>query len=118
MPPLQSYHRLPAYAGNLARADVAWATAALRHGVEPHVVLHEVARGGARAAASQQAALAHGTRVVARALATAKPGQAVERTVALTVEALAAAVKWPLAAVKALLIIRSIARELSQERGR
>lgn len=117
-PPLQAYHRLPAYGGSLERADAAWATAALRRGVEPHVVLREVAARGARSSASREAALAHGTRVVARALATVRPGQAVEKTVALTAQALAAAVKWPLAAVKALLIIRSIARELSQDRGR
>ena len=38
--------------------------------------------------------------------------------VAMTVQALATAVKVPLAVVKALLIIRTIARELSQDRGR
>lgn len=117
-PPLQSYHRLPAYAGNLERADIAWATAALRRGVEPHVVLREVAAKGARAAGSREAALAHGTRVVARALAAVQPGRAVEKTVALAAQALAATVKWPLALVKTLLIIRSFARELSQDRGR
>jgi hypothetical protein len=36
----------------------------------------------------------------------------------MTVQALATAVKVPLAVVKALLIIRTIARELSQDRGR
>jgi hypothetical protein len=77
-----------------------------------------VAKRGAHAAASKEAALAHGTRVVARALATVQPGRAVEKTVSLTVQALATVVKAPLAVVKALLIIRSIARELSQERGR
>ena len=97
---------------------MAWATAALRRGVEPHVVLHEVAAKGARAAGSREAALAHGTRVVARALATVQPARAVEKTVALAAQALAATVKWPLALVKTLLIIRSIARELSQDRGR
>ncbi len=117
-PPLATYHRHPAYAGSAERADVGWATAALRRGVEPHVVLREVAKRGAHAAASKEAALAHGTRVVARALATVQPGRAVEKTVSLTVQALATAVKAPLAVVKALLIIRSIARELSQERGR
>ena len=117
-PPLQSYHRLPAYAGNLERADMAWATAALRRGVEPHVVLREVATKGARAAGSREAALAHGTRVVARALAAVKPGRAVEQTVALAAQALAATVKWPLAVVKTLLIIRSIARELSKDLSR
>ena len=77
-----------------------------------------MAKRGAHAAASKEAGLAHGTRVVARALATVQPGRAVEKTVSLTVQALATAVKAPLAVVKALLIIRSIARELSQERGR
>jgi len=118
MPELATYHRHRAYAASPERADVAWATAALRRGVEPHVVLREVAARGARATASQEAALAHGTRVVARALATVKPGRAVEKVVSMTVQALATAVKAPLAVVKALLIVRSIARELSQERGR
>ena len=77
-----------------------------------------MAKRGAHAAASKEVALAHGTRVVARALATVQPGRAVEKTVSLTVQALATVVKAPLAVVKALLIIRSIARELSQERGR
>jgi hypothetical protein len=86
--------------------------------VEPHVVLREVAAKGARAAASREVALAHGTRVVARALAAVQPGRAVEKTVALTAQALAAAVKWPLAVVKTLLIIRSIARELSKDLSR
>ncbi|QQR74052.1 MAG: relaxase/mobilization nuclease domain-containing protein [Holophagales bacterium] len=117
-PELSTYHRHPAYAPNLERADTAWATAALRRGVEPHVVLREVAERGARATASKEATLAHGTRVVARALATVQPGRAVEKTVSLTVQALATAVKAPIAVVKALLIIRTIARELSQERGR
>jgi len=118
MPELATYHRHRAYAASPERADVAWATAALRRGVEPHVVLREVAARGARAKVSQEAALAHGTRVVARALATVKPGRAVEKVVSMTVQALATAVKAPLAVVKALLIVRSIARELSQERGR
>jgi len=117
-PELSTYHRHPAYAPNLERADTAWATAALRRGVEPHVVLREVAERGARATASKEATLAHGTRVVARALATVQPGRAVEKTVSLTVQALATAVKAPIAVVKALLIIRTIARDLSQERGR
>lgn len=117
-PPLASYHRHPAYSASLDRADAAWATAALRRGVEPHVVLREVAERGARAAASKEVALAHGTRVVARALATVQPGRAVEKTVSMTVQALATAVKAPVAVVKALLIVRSIVRELSQERGR
>jgi hypothetical protein len=86
--------------------------------VEPHGVLREVATKGARAAGSREAALAHGTRVVARALATVQPERAVENTVALAAQALATAAKLPLAVVKALLIIRSIARELSQDRGR
>ena len=81
-------------------------------------MLREVAERGAKAAASKEVALAHGTRVVARALATVQPGHAVEKTVAMTVQALATAVKAPLAVVKALLIIRTIARELSQDRGR
>ena len=81
-------------------------------------MLREVAARGAKAAASKEVALAHGTRVVARALATVQPGHAVEKTVAMTVQALATAVKAPLAVVKALLIIRTIARELSQDRGR
>jgi hypothetical protein len=115
---LASYHRHPAYSPSLDRADAAWATAALRRGVEPHVVLREVAERGARAAASKEVALAHGTRVVARALATVQPGRAVEKTVSMTVQALATAVKAPIAVVKALLIVRSIVRELSQERGR
>jgi hypothetical protein len=113
-----TYHRHPAYATSLERADTAWATAALRRGVEPHVVLREVAERGAKSAASKDVALAHGTRVVARALATVQPGRAVEKTVSLTIQALATAVKAPIAAVKALLIVRTIARELSQERGR
>ena len=66
----------------------------------------------------RRSALAHGTRVVARALATVQPGRAVEKTVSMTVQALATAVKAPIAVVKALLIVRSIVRELSQERGR
>ncbi|MCL4839113.1 MAG: hypothetical protein KJ058_14250 [Thermoanaerobaculia bacterium] len=81
-------------------------------------MLREVAERGAKAAAPKEAALAHGTRVVARALATVRPGNAVEKTVSMTVQALATAVKAPLAVVKALLIIRTIARELSQDRGR
>jgi len=117
-PELATYHRHPAYAASLERADTAWATAALRRGVEPHVILREVAERGAKAAAPKEAALAHGTRVVARALATVQPGRAVEKTVSLTVQALATAVKAPIAVVKALLIVRTIVRELSQERGR
>lgn len=117
-PELATYHRHPAYATSLERADTAWATAALRRGVEPHVVLREVAERGAKPAASKEVALAHGTRVVARALATVQPGRAVEKTVSLTIQALATAVKAPIAVVKALLIVRTIARELSQERGR
>jgi hypothetical protein len=117
-PQLATYHRHPAYAASLERADTAWATEALRRGVEPHVVLREVAERGAKAAASKEVALAHGTRVVARALATVQPGRAVEKTVSLTIQALATAVKAPIAVVKALLIVRTIARELSQERGR
>ena len=81
-------------------------------------MLREVAERGAKAAAPKEAALAHGTRVVARALATVQPGRAVEKTVSMTVQALATAVKVPLAVVKALLIIRTIAQELSQDRGR
>lgn len=117
-PQLATYHRHPAYAASLERADTAWATAALRRGVEPHVILREVAEHGAKAAASKEVALAHGTRVVARALATVQPGRAVEKTVSLTIQALATAIKAPIAVVKALLIVRTIARELSQERGR
>ena len=117
-PELATYHQHRAYSASLERADAAWATAALRRGVEPHVVLREVAERGAKAAAPKEAALAHGTRVVARALATVQPGRAVEKTVSMTVQALATAVKVPLAVVKALLIIRTIARELSQDRGR
>ncbi len=117
-PELATYHRHPAYAASLERADTAWATAALRRGVEPHVILREVAERGAKAAAPKEAAFAHGTRVVARALATVQPGRAVEKTVSLTIQALATAVKAPIAVVKALLIVRTIARELSQERGR
>lgn len=82
------------------------------------MVLREVAERGAKSAASKEVALAHGTRVVARALATVQPGRAVEKTVSLTIQALATAVKAPIAVVKALLIVRTIARELSQERGR
>jgi len=82
------------------------------------VVLREVAQRGARAAAPKEVALAHGTRVVARAFATVQPGRAVEKTISLTVQALATAVKAPIAVVKALLIVRTIARELSQDRGR
>lgn len=82
------------------------------------MVLREVAERGAKPAASKEVALAHGTRVVARALATVQPGRAVEKTVSLTIQALATAVKAPIAVVKALLIVRTIARELSQERGR
>ena len=117
-PELATYHQYRAYSASLERADSAWATAALRRGVEPHVVLREVAERGAKAAASKEASLAHGTRVVARALATVQPGRAVEKTVSMTVQALATAVKVPLSVVKALLIIRTIARELSQDRGR
>ncbi len=117
-PELATYHGHPAYAASLERADTAWATAALRRGVEPHVVLREVAERGAKAAAPKEAAIAHGTRVVARALATVQPGRAVEKTVSLTIQALATAVKAPIAVVKALLIVRTIVRELSQERGR
>ncbi len=117
-PELAAYHRHRAYSASLERADAAWATAALRQGVEPHVVLREVAERGAKAVAPKEAALAHGTRVVARALATVQPGRAVEKTVSMTVQALATAVKVPIAVVKALLIIRTIARELSQDRGR
>lgn len=77
-----------------------------------------MAERGAKAAAPKEAAIAHGTRVVARALATVQPGRAVEKTVSLTIQALATAVKAPIAVVKALLIVRTIVRELSQERGR
>ena len=113
-PELATYHRHRAYAASLERADTAWATAALRRGVEPHVVLREVAEHGAKAATSKEAALAHGTRVVARALATVQPGRAVEKTVSLIIQALATAVKAPIAVVKALLIVRTIARELAR----
>lgn len=117
-PTLRSFHQRQIYAGNLERADVAWATAALRGGVQPHLVLREVAGRGAKASVAPEARLAHGTRVLARALATVKPARSVERTVTLAAQALAVVIKAPLAVVKALLIVRSIARELSQERGR
>jgi hypothetical protein len=117
-PPLRTFHARPAYAGNLERADAAWAAAALRAGVEPRHVLREVASRGARAAAPTEVRLAHGTRVLARALATVKPGRSVEKVVTVAAQALAVTVKAPLVAVKALLIVRSIARELSRERGR
>lgn len=81
-------------------------------------MLREVALRGARGSASPEARLTHGTRVLARALATVKPARPVEKTVSLAAQALAVVIKAPIAVVKALLIIRSIARELSQERGR
>jgi hypothetical protein len=80
--------------------------------------LREVAQRGARASASREAAIEHGTRTVARALAAVRPGDAIEKTVSLTTQALATAIKAPLAVVRALLIVRSVARELAQERER
>ena len=107
-----------ARAHGVAPTPTSWADVLLAWTIEPHVILREVAERGAKAAAPKEAALAHGTRVVARALATVQPGRAVEKTVSLTIQALATAVKAPIAVVKALLIVRTIARELSQERGR
>ena len=118
VPPLRTFHERRLYAGSRDRADAAWATAALRGGVQPHLVLREVALRGARGSASLETRVTHGTRVLARALATVKPARPVEKTVSLAAQALAVVIKAPIAVVKALLIIRSIARELSQERGR
>lgn len=117
-PSLSTFHQRKAYAGSRDRADAAWATAALRGGAQPLRVLSEVATRGAKASAAPEVRLAHGTRVLARALATVKPSRPVEKTVSMAAQALAIAIQAPLAAVKALLVIRSIARELSQERGR
>lgn len=86
--------------------------------MRPDLVLREVAARGAKATAGPEARLAHGTRVLAKAIATVKPSRSVEKTVTLAAQALAVVIKAPLAVVKALLIVRSIARELSQERGR
>ena len=118
VPPLRTFQERKLYVGSLDRADAAWATAALRGGVQPHLVLREVALRGGRSSASPEARVTHGTRVLARALATVKPARSVEKTVSLAAQALAVVIKAPIAVVKALLIIRSIARELSQERGR